>query len=99
MEDADNQGLKVLTAEKSRTLVALADAKYDKIVHVRQAANKAIGQMEKVPDAHAGRSGAAVQPETSDLDMAPSLLGEAEEAPAPKRCCPLTILELLAIVQ
>ena len=45
-----SEGLQYLVAEKCATLVALADAKYDRIVHVRQAANKAITEVESLPD-------------------------------------------------
>lgn len=42
--------LHALTASKQDALLALADAKYDKIVHVRQAANRAIQDVESLPN-------------------------------------------------
>ncbi|KAK9807159.1 hypothetical protein WJX73_002203 [Symbiochloris irregularis] len=79
---AESEGLNLLAAEKSKTLVALADAKYDKIVHVRQAANKAISLVEQVPDPlRVGRAPAALQPPAPEIAEQPSLTGLEEETP------------------
>ncbi|CAL8462244.1 g1775 [Coccomyxa elongata] len=45
-----SDGLAVLTAEKSAISAALTDVKYDKIVHVRQAAQKALAEMNGIPE-------------------------------------------------
>ncbi|BDA46105.1 hypothetical protein COCOBI_08-1970 [Coccomyxa sp. Obi] len=45
-----SDGLAVLTAEKSAISAALTDVRYDKIVHVRQAAQKALAEMNGIPE-------------------------------------------------
>ena len=67
-------GLQGLIADKPATLVAPADAKYDKIVHVRQAANRAIEGLEGLPDPppvskNSAASAAAVQDLLGGLDV------------------------------
>lgn len=71
----------LLSAEKNAILLTLADAKYDKIVHVRQAANKALRLIEDLPDAVPGQQSSSAE----QLQQNPALPDDPSRHPPPDR--------------
>lgn len=88
-EEGQSPAMDALIACKHTALLALADAKYDKIVHVRQAAHKAIDEVDSLPEPLTPRKDSSRGDALEDLMASlPTANGNGAHAPNGLDACP-----------